>query len=81
MSLLIKNALLRGYEELTDIYCKDGKIAEIGPALDKEVDRVIDAEGKLVSPRFIEPHIHLDKVNIVDSLLPMRVARCRKLSS
>lgn len=70
MSLLIKNALLRGYEELTDIYCKDGKIAEIGPALDKEADRVIDAEGKLVSPRFIEPHIHLDKVNIVDSLPP-----------
>lgn len=46
------------------------QIAEIGPALDKEADRVIDAEGKLVSPRFIEPHIHLDKVNIVDSLPP-----------
>ncbi|MDY0120029.1 MAG: amidohydrolase family protein, partial [Clostridia bacterium] len=39
-----------------------------GQGLDLKADEVIDVEGKLVAPAFIDPHIHLDKVNILDSV-------------
>ena len=32
-SILIKNARLRGHEELCDLYIKDGVFAEIAPGL------------------------------------------------
>lgn len=70
MSLLIKNAHLRGNKELVDIYCVQEKIHSVGPALECHADRTIDVHGMLVTPRYVEPHIHLDKVNIMESLPP-----------
>jgi len=34
------------------------RILHVGPAFDGEVDRVIDARGKLVAPGFIDTHVH-----------------------
>jgi len=62
MDLLIKNAKLRNEENLVDIGVKDGKIVEINKEIDKKAEQVIDAEGRLTAPTFIDPHIHLDKV-------------------
>ncbi len=68
MSLLLKNCTLRHREGLWDVYCQGSKIHEIGQGLDREAETVLDIEGKLLVPAFIDPHIHLDKVNILDSV-------------
>ena len=56
-SILIKNARLRGHEELCDLYIKDGVFAEIAPGLSYPADETIDVAGKLVSavPSMVVP--------------------------
>ena len=68
MSLLIQNCTLRGREGLWDVYCEGKSIAAIGQGLDRKADTTIDAKGNLLVPAFIDPHIHLDKVNILDTV-------------
>jgi cytosine deaminase len=69
MDLIIRNARLRS-GECVDIGIEDGKFAEIGVRLALKGLQEIDADGALVTPPFIEPHIHLDKVNILDVVRP-----------
>jgi N-acyl-D-amino-acid deacylase len=45
---------------LGDVAVKDGKIVEVGSVRDREAARVIDADGLVVSPGFIDHHTHLD---------------------
>ena len=66
MQLLLKNARLRDSEDLVDIAVDNGRIAQIGPSLSLEAETVLDAKGALTTPSLIDPHIHLDKVNIFD---------------
>ncbi|GAA0178784.1 cytosine deaminase [Clostridium sediminicola] len=56
--MLIKNARLQGKNDTVDILINNGIIERI----DSEIvgNTTIDAEGNLVLPPFIEPHIHLD---------------------
>lgn len=70
MELLIRNAIIRGKDKPYDIAIDKGKISAISERLDVQAGTEIDASGKLVAPAFIEPHIHLDKVNIVDVVRP-----------
>lgn len=60
--MIIKNARLHGQEGLWQIEVKNGKIVSIAESVNEEASsqEVIDAEGGLVLPPFIEPHIHLD---------------------
>lgn len=62
MSILFKNIQLvtTGNECVTaEVFVKDGKIEAIGQALSVEAERVIDGKGKLLSPGFIDVHVHL----------------------
>ena len=52
-TILIKNARMRGHQELTDLYIKDGVFAEIGGGLSYPADEIIDVAGKL--PRSAMP--------------------------
>src|ERR1700728_2635975 len=66
MDLILRNARRIGSEHaLTDIGIADGRIAAIEPGLAAEGER-IDLGGRLVSPGFVETHIHLDKSCILD---------------
>jgi cytosine/creatinine deaminase len=66
MDLILRNARPIGAEhELTDIGIEGGKIAAIAPALAAAGEN-IDLGGRLVSPGFVETHIHLDKSCILD---------------
>ena len=66
MKILIKNACLismsekrEKIEEDIDIKIEDNKIVQIGKELsDTEMDKVIDAKGKIVMPGLINTHSH-----------------------
>ncbi|GED16733.1 cytosine deaminase [Aneurinibacillus migulanus] len=59
--MIIKHAKLRGKDGLWNIIVQDGKISKVTQTLDEDVGHeIIDVEGALVLPPFIEPHIHLD---------------------
>jgi cytosine/creatinine deaminase len=65
MDLILRNARCFGAEEQTDIGIAGGRIAVIAPNLTAEGE-TIDLGGRLVSPGFVETHIHLDKSCILD---------------
>src|SRR5947209_3708776 len=58
LDLLLKNARPLGGDTLVDIGVSGGRIA----AAEAEAATTIDLEGCLVTPAFVEPHIHLDAV-------------------
>ncbi len=43
-----------------DVAVKDGRIAAIGPDLAGEAREVVEADGRVVAPGFIDPHTHFD---------------------
>lgn len=61
MSMIIKNGrlLINGNWEKTDIYIENGEIRKMGELSHHEADEVLDAEGLIVSPGFIDLHVHL----------------------
>jgi len=69
MQMIIRNARLRS-GEILDIAIKDGKIVAMVPEIAYHAEREIDAKGMLTTSPFVDPHIHLDKVNILDSVRP-----------
>lgn len=60
--MIIKNATLRGKEGLWHLVIKEGQFEKVTQELGEieANEEVIDADGSLVLPPFIEPHIHLD---------------------
>ncbi|MCL5278846.1 MAG: dihydroorotase [Planctomycetes bacterium] len=63
--LLIKNGRVidpaNQLDQMGDVLIADGKVAEVGRlngAVEKTVERVIDATGKLVTPGLIDIHVH-----------------------
>src|SRR5260370_33642716 len=61
--LIIRHAHLHHHQDLVDIAIKDGHFAKIANDLSSEsATREIDAAGRLVSPPFVDAHVHLDAV-------------------
>jgi cytosine deaminase len=59
--LLIRRARLHRRQQPVDIAVKDGLFARIAADLSSvEATRVVDADGQLVVPPFIDAHVHLD---------------------
>lgn len=62
-TLLLQNCHLRTQTEPVDILIDSGRIVRIAPAIDAPaVSERIDCRGGLVTPPFVESHIHLDSV-------------------
>ncbi|MDP6484307.1 MAG: amidohydrolase family protein [Nitrospinota bacterium] len=74
MELIIRNTRPVGMDAdaPVDIAIAGDRIARIAHAIPERADREIDAGGRLVSPPFIEPHIHLDKTQIAGDIPPNR---------
>ncbi|MCA9298687.1 MAG: amidohydrolase family protein, partial [Phycisphaerales bacterium] len=76
----IRNATIRGREGLHDLHLRDGRLERLEPVSTSGVpaDRstmapdVLDAEGMLVIPRFVDPHVHLDLAYTFDPSNPNR---------
>jgi len=71
MGLIIRNARLRGKEELLDIGIQEGKIAAIKKKISDTAKEEIDAKGRLTTPAFANPHVHPDKSFLNDKIAPL----------
>ncbi|ADK14985.1 MULTISPECIES: cytosine deaminase [Clostridium] len=58
--MLIKNVRLRNKDGIYDILIEDGVIKEISKNIAKEDKNIIEGNGNLALPPFVEPHVHLD---------------------
>ncbi|MDX5593258.1 amidohydrolase family protein [Pseudovibrio sp. SPO723] len=60
LDLLVKNATLTTGETGVDIAVSGGKITAIERGITAEAGEVLDAQGYLVSPPFVDSHFHMD---------------------
>lgn len=58
---IIRNAKIRERDGLVDIAIEGTVISKIAEKLKEPAKNEINAERKLVTPTFIDPHLHLDK--------------------
>ena len=60
LDLLIRNAALPDGRQNMSVAAQDGLIVEISPALAADAHQLIDAQGQLLSPPFVDAHFHMD---------------------
>ena len=72
MNLLVRNARLRGRDQLVDIGITQGRITAVAPALAASAAQTIDAAGDLVVPGFVNLHLHADKALLGEVMRPNR---------
>lgn len=68
--LIVRKCRIAGRTQLLDVAVRGDRIAAIGEALPMDADVELAANGRLASPAFVEPHIHLDKVGVAPLLGP-----------
>ena len=56
--LILRGARLGG--DLVDVAVAGGRIERVAPGIEGSATREVDAEGRLLSPPFVESHVHLD---------------------
>ena len=59
---------VEGIDAVLDIRIDGGVIAQIGDGVDANGHRVVDATGRLLTPAFIDPHVHLRTPGREDAL-------------
>jgi cytosine deaminase len=62
--LLLRGGLVAGQPR--DMAIRDGRIRLIAPRIDTEATEILEIQGHLVVPGFVESHIHPDKAFIAD---------------
>ncbi len=62
MSTMIKNGRIvtTADDYVADVFIEKDQVTAIGKGLPMQAERVIDAEGKLVIPGAIDPHVHME---------------------
>jgi cytosine/creatinine deaminase len=79
--LLITNATLTDGRSGQKLLVDDGRFAAIGPDLPTpEGAEVIDAQGWLLSPPFVDAHFHMDATLSLGLPRSTSAARCSKAS-
>lgn len=66
--LIIRKARVEGRRALVDIAISGGMISHVENQVAGDGEAELDAGGRLVSPAFVQPHIHLDKVGTLPLL-------------
>jgi len=59
--VLVRDAYLHDRDGVFDVGIRDGRVAAVEARLDGDADERIEADGKLVSPGFVDCHKHLDR--------------------
>jgi len=60
LDLLIQNAALPDGRRNMSVAVQDGLIKEVSASLAADAQQVIDAQGQLLSPPFVDAHFHMD---------------------
>ena len=60
LDLLVNNASLPDGRTGMSVAVQDGRIVEVSPGLNAPAHEVIDAQGFLLSPPFVDAHFHMD---------------------
>ena len=62
MKILLKNAMVFGYNDPCDISIVDDRIVTIKPSIDSSLfdfDETIELDGKYIFPGFVDVHVHM----------------------
>ena len=78
MDLVIRQARIWGREGLWDTAVAEGRYAAIAPAVRTSATREVEADGRLLAPAFVDPHIHLDKVLVAEDIRPNQSGTLRE---
>ena len=70
MDLVVRNARLMFRDGHWDIGINNGRIAAVERSLPAEAGAQISADSNLVSPTYVNGHVHLDKCNLGDVMRP-----------
>jgi cytosine/creatinine deaminase len=62
--VVLRRCRIEGTDGTVDIAISGERIADLGPSLPLEADLEVDLEGRIASPAFVQPHLHLDKVGV-----------------
>jgi cytosine deaminase len=73
LDILIKNVAVWGSEGLRDLAVVGGRFVALPQNAEKSSALVLDAEGRIAVPGFVEPHIHLDKA-LISERAPFNVS-------
>ena len=65
MSVVIRNARIRGQKQPVDIAIEGEKISAVEPKLPAKGQKEIDAAESLVLPGFLNLHYHADKCSLI----------------
>jgi predicted amidohydrolase YtcJ len=81
LDLIVRRVTVDGQDGQRDIGIADGRITRMAPKIDGEAVCEISAAGRLASPAFVEPHIHLDKALVAHCCRRTDRARSPRRSS
>jgi cytosine deaminase len=60
--IILRGCQLHGQQAIVDIAIENGRYTRIEANISEKAAQEIDCDGCLVTPPFVEPHIHLDSV-------------------
>lgn len=61
MDVIVRNARLINRDGIYDVKIEDGIITKIAKEMHEKANNEVDAKGNLVTPPFVNVHMHLDK--------------------
>src|ERR1700675_4928418 len=65
LDILVQNVALEGADGLRDLGIAGGRFVSVeSPSTTTAATMILDTEGRMAVPGFVEPHIHLDKALI-----------------
>ncbi|ANE46564.1 cytosine deaminase [Paenibacillus swuensis] len=71
LQLLIRNCVMQGKVMPVDVGVQGGRVEWIlpsGQVADAPAERTVHANGQLLLPGFVEPHIHLEKAHLLERM-------------
>jgi cytosine deaminase len=72
MDLIIREGRLLDRQGLWDVGVRAGRVESVAGRIDTVAPHEINAAGRLVTPSYVNGHVHLDKCNLGDVMRPNR---------